>query len=472
MRCNLPNRKSGSKTPEEEAALRQDTANKMAKVMKVIYRLLKPLVRDLPDPRNQDYVRYPKESLFLYGVMMFSMKATSRRNANRFMTEPFMQANLRAVIPGLESVAHGDTLADYLELIDPETIQRIYHVLIKKLLRNKEFRRLVGKKFTVLVDGSGKESRDWEYSDKALHRKTQNGEIYLTYVLSAVLVLENGMVIPLCTEFLENIGEAFDKQDCETKAWHRMAPKLHRLVGNGATLVMDGLYASGPIIMQCREYGWDYVITLKDGSMPSFSEEAHAIMGCDPSNSLAAEADGRRQEISWANGVEHTISKNNTRINLNVIRMVETWTERHPVTGKESEPKTVTYQWITSFPLDKTNAQQVCRLGRGRWLIENSFKTEKHSGYGFEHFFSYDWDVNKAYHYFMNFGHFINVMLMSSEDLSDLVSALGIGGFLDKMRLVFSGFVLDADSIRDAVAQPFRWRLNPASIYHRAVSPP
>jgi hypothetical protein len=122
--------------------------------------------------------------------------------------------------------------------------------------------------------------------------------------------------------------------------------------------------------------------------------------------------------------------------------------------------------------LNKANAQQICRLGRGRWLIENNFKTQKHSGYGFEHCFSFDWDVNKAYHNFLNFGHFINVLLMSSDDLSDLVSSLGISGFLDKMRLVFSGFVLDTDSIRDAVMQPFRWRLNPTSIYQLAASSP
>jgi hypothetical protein len=387
------------------------------------------------------------------------------------MTEPFIQENLKNIIPGLGAVAHNDTLASYLERIDAEVIQEIYHTLIKKLLRNKEFRNLAGR-LTVLVDGSGKGSKDWNYSDKALHSNRQTGEIWLTYVMDAVLVLENGMVIPLHTEFLENSGSAFNKQDCELKAWARMAPKLHKLVGSGAMFIFDGLYAAGPVIMQCRRFQWDYIITLKDGSMPSVVEDACGIMKIELSNRVTAETDGRQQVITWANDVEFKISQNNTYVKLHVVRMVESWIEEHPVTGKATELKKATYQWISSIPLNKRNALKVCCTGRKRWLIEINFKTEK-SGYGFEHYFSLNWEVNKAYHYFMNFGHFVNVLLMSSEDFSGLVASLGgISGFLSKLRLVFSGFVLDADKIRDAVAQPFRWRLCTLSIYDQAASPP
>jgi len=471
MKCNLPNRKSGHETPEEEVQARQALANNIAKIMKIIYRLLKPLVAYLPDPRDQRYITYPKEALFLYGVMMFSMRASSRRDANHFMTEPFMQKNLESVIPGLVGIAHNDTLAKYLKRIDPEVIQDIYHMLIKKLLRNKEFMRMVGK-YKILVDGSGKDSKDWKYSSKALHRKSHNGEVWLTYVMDASLVLENGMLIPLCTEFLENTGRDFDKQDCETKAWYRIAKTIHKLVGNAATIILDGLYASGPIIMKCKSYGWDYIITLKDGSMPSFTEDAHGIMKSEPSNSVTTELDNRRQEIKWANNVEHMISANHTYIGLNVVRMEESWVEYHPITGKEPEFRTTVYQFISSVPLNHANAQDICMIGRERWFIENNFKTEKHGGYGFEHCYSLDWDVNKAYHYFMKFGHFLNVLIMSSEDMTEIVSALGISGFLNKMRLVFSGFVLCADTIRAAVALPFRWRLNPASIYNQGTSSP
>ena len=471
MKCNIPNRKSAAETPEEEEAFRQRIAEKIAKIMDVMLRLLRPMIQDLPDPRDPRYITYSKESLFLYGVMMFAMRSESRRKATQFMTDPFMQENLRNIIPGLGAVAHNDTLASYLERIDPEAIQEIYHSLIRKLLRNKEFKRLAGR-YVVLVDGSGKGSKDWKYSGRALHRKNQNSGIWLAYVLDAVLVLENGMVIPLCTQFLENTGGEFDKQDCESKAWHRMAPKLHRLVGDGATIIMDGLYASGPVIARCRKYGWEYIITLKDGSMPSFAEEAHRLMEYESSNRAESEGEGRHQVVTWANSVEYMISQNHY-VDLNVVRMEESWVEHHPVTGKLTEFKTTTYQWISSTPLNKKNALKICGLGRARWLIEDNIKTEKHGGYGYEHYFSLDWDVNKAYYYFMKFGHFVNVMLMSSEELSGLVCALGgIGKFLEKVKLVFSGFVLDAESIRVAVAKPFRLKLSLVCIYQPVASPP
>jgi hypothetical protein len=291
-------------------------------------------------------------------------------------------------------------------------------------------------------------------------------------VLDAVLVLENGMVIPLCTQFLENTGREFDKQDCEIKAWYRMAPKLHKLVGDGATIIMDGLYASGPVIAQCRRYRWEYIITLKDDSMPNFAEEAHRLMKYEPSNGIKTQCGDRQQTITWANSVEYMISKNHYA-GLNVVRMEESWAECHPVTGKPPQHITAAYQWISSTPLSKKNALNICALGRSRWLIENNIKTEKHSGYGYEHYFSLDWDVNKAYYYFMKFGHFINVLLMSSEELSCLVCALGgISKFLEKVKLVFSGFVLDKESIRAAVMQPFRLRFNPVSIYQSIPPPP
>ncbi|MDD2510722.1 MAG: hypothetical protein PHP26_08835 [Syntrophomonas sp.] len=32
-------------------------------------------------------------------------------------------------------------------------------------------------------------------------------------------------------------------------------------------VTMDGLYACGPVIKTCREYGWDYMLVFKEGSM-------------------------------------------------------------------------------------------------------------------------------------------------------------------------------------------------------------
>jgi hypothetical protein len=466
MKCNIPNRKSTTLTPEEEVEYRNRLAESLSKTMKIILKLLIPLLDDLPDPRDQRYIRYSKQTLYLYGIMMFVTQMPSRRDANRRLTHAIIQKNLRIVIPELKSVPHADTLAKFLKRVGSKPVQDIYERLLKKLFKNKEFKSLAGR-FTVLVDGSGKSSRDWNHSDKALHRTYQDKTVYFTYVMQAVMILSNGMVIPLGVDFLENTdNKEFDKQDCELKAWYRMAPKLHKLIGNDAIIMMDSLYACGPVITICKKYNWDYVIVLKDGSMKSFVEDAHGIMKCEPSNCIEDKVDGRDVVISWANEVEYKYSNNNSYMKLEVLRMVESWIEHHPNTKKPSEPKEVTYQWISSFPLSKENALQICILGRKRWLIENNFLTEKHGGYAFEHDFSLDWDVNISFHIFMNIGHFINTMLMSSEHISPFIAPQGgIRGFINKVFEMLSGFVLDACGIAEAIRFCHSFKFNPISYY-------
>jgi hypothetical protein len=234
---------------------------------------------------------------------------------------------------------------------------------------------------------------------------------------------------------------------------------------------MDGLYAAGPVIRKCRDYNWDYIITFKDGSIPALAEDAHALMRYDTSNRIKVDREGRDVVIDWVNGVEHKVSKNNTYLHLNVVRMVETWVEQHSITKNPKKINSCTYQWLSSFPISKSNALEICNTGRNRWFIENHIKTEKHDGYAFEHCFSLDWNVNIAYHYFMNFGHFINVMFMSSEIFAELISVLGsIVAFLQNIRLVFMGFLLDVESITKATLEGFRLCFNTESIYIKHTS--
>ena len=466
MKCNIPNRKDELLTLEEEQEKRQKEAEDTAKILEIIINLLNPLIAQIPDPRDPRYIQYTKENLFLYGITMFCHQMTSRRETNRQMTDAITQKNLSLLMPGLNRVPHADTLAKYLERIgNPHIIQEIHCGLLKKLLRNQSFQRLAGR-YIVLVDGTGKDSKDWKFSNKALHRTKDGKTTYLTYVLEAVLVLENGMVFPLCTEFLENVSnEEFDKQDCETKAWKRMAKRLRKIIGKEATIIFDGLYASGPTVLICKKYNWDYMITFKDGSMPALAEDAHGLMRLEKENRLVTDIEGRHIAISWINDVEHKISRNNTYMGLNVVRMEETWTELYPNTGKPPEDKKATYQWISSQALSKENVLEVCRLGRSRWFIENHIKTMKED-YSYEHCFSLNWEVNIAYHYFMNFGFLINIILMSSELLSGLVAMYGgISGFLARLRKIISGIPFDGDRIRDAISKGYRIDFNLKSIY-------
>ena len=73
---------------------------------------------------------------------------------------------------------------------------------------------------------------------------TQNGKtLYYHNVLEAKLVTPNGFALSLMTEFIENPGENPTKQDCELKAFYRLAQRLKKQFPRlPILLTMDGLF--------------------------------------------------------------------------------------------------------------------------------------------------------------------------------------------------------------------------------------
>jgi hypothetical protein len=81
------------------------------------------------------------------------------------------------------------------------------------------------------------------------------------------------------SEFIENPGENPKKQDCELKAFYRLAEPLKAAFPRlPILLTLDALYACGPVFTICGEYGWKFTIVLKDKDLPSVNEEIHALV--------------------------------------------------------------------------------------------------------------------------------------------------------------------------------------------------
>ena len=79
---------------------------------------------------------------------------------------------------------------------------------------------------------------------------------YFVYILESTLSFRNGMVIPLMSEFLEYTKGDTDekKEDCETRAFKRLAIRLKKEFKRlPVTLLLDGLYPSGPIMAICQK---------------------------------------------------------------------------------------------------------------------------------------------------------------------------------------------------------------------------
>ncbi|MES9985822.1 MAG: hypothetical protein ABW115_20665, partial [Candidatus Thiodiazotropha sp. 6PLUC6] len=235
-------------------------------------------------------------------------------------------------------------------------------------------------------------------------------------------LFHNGMVIPLISEFLEYPPEGGEqsKQDCETKAFHRLAARIKKAFPRlSIMLLLDGLYPSGPVMEHCRQYHWDFMIVLKDGSLPTVWEEYHSLRICQQENQLQRNWGERRQHFEWVNPIRYYFGANGKKhIDIHVVVCNEQWQEVDPKTAqiitKESRQA-----WVSSRPITRLNVHSRCNLGaRYRWGIEGAFLVEKHQGYSYEHAFAKNWNAMKGYHYLMRLAHLLNTLARFSKELA------------------------------------------------------
>ena len=154
-------------------------------------------------------------------------------NNSRFLIFPWV--HIRNRFPEFDSMQHAHTLARLLERIEVEQIQECLMELLQDLIRRKKFRNhLINRRYLVAVDGTQKFFRDYQWEPEALKRHVGGEERipqYYVYALESVLILDNGIVLPVLTEILENKDwvEGQTKQDCESKAFYRLAGKLLKI---------------------------------------------------------------------------------------------------------------------------------------------------------------------------------------------------------------------------------------------------
>jgi len=464
----IPNRKCAYKTVEEEQKARQDATTEQARVFRAKLPVLLKQLSRIKDPRNPKKIKHSHTLLMIYGILTFVFQMASRREANREMTRPMFMENLSLLFPELEDLPHNDTLMRLLARIDVGEIESTLIELVRKLIRNKKFLRyLVDNRYPIAIDGTQKCVRDVLWAEQCLEREVGKGDDthtqYYVYVLEASLAFASGMTIPLMSEFLSYTQGDTDtrRQDCERKAFKRLAKRLQDEFGHLPIMVLlDGLYPNGPIMELCRKNNWDYMVVLQDKSLPSVWEEYEGLKKLEGKNHLSTTWGNRRQRFNWVNGIEYYYGAHERKRQIvHVVVCEESWEEiardcAEVVTNKSR------HAWISSKPLDKWNLHERCNLGaRHRWNIESGMLVEKRHGYHYEHVFSYNWNAMKGYHYLMRLGHLINVLALYSERLIKMVRELGVQGFIRFVRETITGPWLDPLWVQRRLGAPFQLRL-------------
>lgn len=472
-KATMDNGKSEWETAEDEKQARQETTEDQLRVYRsVLPRLLKRLAK-IPDPRNPLVIRHKLVVLMLYGILLFVFQMASRRAANREMSLPVFLQNLKLLFPELESLPHADTLNRLLARIDADQIQESLVALVQQLIRRKKFARyLISHCYPIAIDGTQKLHRDWLWAEQCLERQVQTKEEdgtvgtraqYYVYVLEARLAFANGMTIPLFSEFLDYSAgdQGKDKQDCELKAFYRLAERLKEFFPRmPILLLLDGLYPSGPVMELCRRYHWQFMIVLQDDSLVSVWEEYRGLGQLERQNHLMQNWGNRKQRFRWVNSIEYLWGEQERK--KQIVHMVvcqESW-EAIDDQSLAIVPKTARHAWLSSAPLSRENVHERCNLGaRHRWGIEEGILVLKRHGYGYEHGFSYNWEAMRGFHFLMQIAHLLNILVENSARLARMVRKRGLRGLIQFLRSTCSGPWLDAERIQHLLACPCQIRL-------------
>ncbi|MDE7351605.1 MAG: hypothetical protein K2O06_00935 [Acetatifactor sp.] len=139
---------------------------------------------------------------------------------------------------------YSTSVNEYFERLDPVELQQVQQKQVYGLIRGKAFYDArFQKKWLVIVDGTQTYSGSRKLNDGCLERHYNKGteEEAVNHhcdVLEAKIVLGESLVVSMASEFIENNGEDAEsqkymseekrKQDCETKAFKRLAGKIKK----------------------------------------------------------------------------------------------------------------------------------------------------------------------------------------------------------------------------------------------------
>ena len=474
-------------TVEEEREARLEAVTGQLRILKSQLPCLLKRLEKIPDPRQPRKTKHKFSVLMLYGLLMFVFQFPSRRNVNEVMTNPQFIENLRLLFPEIDALPHADTLFRLLQKIDVSHLEEAHIDIIQHFIRNKKFRRyLINNCYPIAIDGTQKLAAHECWCEELLQRKTkknpstekgathesastrepvaddQENYQYYIYVVEANFSFQNGLVIPLLSEFLEfEKGDInHNKQDCENRGFKRLCERLNKLFPKLAImLLLDGLYANGPILACCQSYHWQFMIVLKDNSLPSVWEEFRELKKGALDNRISQRWGKRLQDFQWVNDIEYYYGPNQSqKITVHVVVCNEQWEEIN--TQGEVITKHSRHAWLSSRALNKDNIHERCNLGaRYRWGIESCILVEKHQGYHYEHCFAKDWNALRGYHYLMRMAHLFNTLARFSTVLSSFYRRLGVEGFIRFVRDTIAAPWLDREQTVNRMNQSFQLRL-------------
>jgi hypothetical protein len=387
----------------------------------IVFRLHKTIMQYFPDLFDkfreiEDYRKkrnYELAELIMACIAMFLFKEGSRNAFNNEREEDKFRKNYERIFK--VQLPHMDTVDLVMRELSEEQLEELKTELVRVLIEKKVFYkyRFLGKYYKVVIDGTHVMDVKKGHCNSCLHRTSKNGKVtYFHNVLEAKLVCENGFCVSLCTEWIENAVGDFNKQDCELKAFLRLAEKLKKDYPRlPICIIADGLYPNRTFFGICRKYSWKWIVTFKNGNLPSVWKEVLELQKIAIQNTKERVTTwgekGIHRVYNWVNDIDYQGFK------LNWFECVE-----------EVDNETTRFVYISSLNVDYDNILDITISGRIRWKIENEgFDIQKNHGYGLGHKYSRKYmQATKNYYQCMQIAHIFNQLLELSSIFKPLLT--------------------------------------------------
>ena len=370
--------------------------NILSQVITIINQYFPELIEKfegLTDIRHQSYVTYKMKVIFMVRLLALMCEIKSMHELTReFNTEEAIKNIAQICGLELDEIPHCDTINDVFKNVKIEEIEKIRKYMITRMIRSKmlEKYKIRGQYYHVIVDGTGLATSKKKYNKNCLvkDKTDKNGneyQEYSTYVLEAKLVIGD-MVFSIGSEFVENEDENVDKQDCETKAFKRLAEKIKKEYPRLRIIISgDALYASKPVINICKEKGWKYIIRFKEGSIPTLYREFETIVKTDN--------ESRKIDYEYVTGIDYQENK------INIIKY-------------KDNKKGTEFVYITDLSITNKNIEETIYIGRKRWKIENEgFNIQKNGTFNIGHLYSKNQVAIKVHYLMIQIAHILRQLL-------------------------------------------------------------
>lgn len=392
-------------------------------------------INNIPDTRNQSYVKYDFKVCLLMQILAFCSSYQSMNRIGRDFNSDIVINNINHILKtNYVELPHKDTLINVISGIKFSELEKIQTRIIRTLIRSKMFDKYrYNGLFHVVIDGTGLYSSRINLGEEAIKKVYNKGTDseyteYSYYALEAKIICGN-MTFSLATEFVENetyVDEEgntyrkFDKQDCELKASYRLLAKIKKRFPKLPIIISgDALYLGRPFLELCDEFKFDYIIRYKETDSPSIKRNFDEIKIIE-------------NNYQYQNEIIFGDLKDNKFYTLNVISYDEEY-----IDDKTEEVKTKNFSYVTSLKLTAKNKEEIVLLGRRRWKIENKgFKEQKSDILNVTHIYTKDCSGTKNIYLIIQFAHtLLNLLNYGNLLIKDLNTTKNEVSDLIKMTL-------------------------------------